>query len=52
MTTEEQIEEILYEAHAYGCRQDVMNVARKLINDGVKRIDAYHQAYNQCINNE
>lgn len=50
MTTEEQIEEILYEAHAYGVRQEVLNMARKLINNGVKKMDAYHQAYNQCIN--
>jgi hypothetical protein len=50
MTTEEQIEEILYEAHAYGLRQEVMNEARKLINGGVSRMDAYHQAYNNCVN--
>jgi hypothetical protein len=49
MTTEEQIEEILYEAHAYGVRQEVLNMARKLINEGAKKIDAYHLAYNQCI---
>ena len=49
MTTEEQIEEILYEAHAYGVRQEVLNMARKLINEGDKKIDAYHLAYNQCI---
>jgi len=48
MTTEEQIEEILYEAHAYGVRQEVMNMARELITDGAKRIDAYHLAYNKC----
>jgi len=50
MTTEEQIEEILYEAHAYGVRQEVLNMARKLMNEGVKKMDAYHQAYNKCIN--
>jgi hypothetical protein len=25
-----------------------MNMARELITDGAKRIDAYHLAYNKC----
>ena len=49
MTTEEQIEEILYEAHAYGIRNEVMFLAKKLMDDGTPRMEAYHTAFNTLI---
>ena len=54
MTREEQIEEILYEAHAYGMREKVLSTASKLIRENPKmdKIEAYQQAYNNCIKDE
>jgi len=46
MTNEEQIEEILYEAHAHGVRDEVMALAHKLIESKkvTRKVDAYQQA--------
>lgn len=49
MTTEEQIEEILIEAAAYGLRSEVMGWAKKFMNDGYDRIGAYELAYSEWI---
>lgn len=46
MTGEEQIEEILWEAHSYGLRNEVMDMARKLIDSGTPKVDAYHKSLN------
>lgn len=47
MTSEEEIEEILYEAHAYGVRNEVMNRAKELRETFPKldRLQSYHQAF-------
>ncbi len=45
MSNEEQIEEILWEAHSYNLRNEVMNMAKELIADGAPKVDAYQQAF-------
>jgi hypothetical protein len=47
MSTEEQIEEILWEASAYGVRIEVLESATQLIKDNPKigKVDAYQSAY-------
>ena len=54
MSSEEQIEEILYEAHAYGMREKVLQMASNIIRDNPKidRVQAYQQSYNKIITNE
>ncbi len=54
MTREEQIEEILYEAHAYGMREKVLSAASKLlrVNPKMDKVEAYQEAYNNCIKDE
>ena len=51
MTVEEQIEEILEEANAYGLRNEVKTRAKKIIreNDMFSEIDAYVRAYYEII---
>ena len=51
MTTEEQIEDILSEAGAYGLRNEVKARAKKIIqeNDMFSEIDAYVRAYYEII---
>ena len=51
MTVEEQIEEILEEANAYGLRNQVKTRAKKIIreNDMFSEIDAYVRAYYEII---
>jgi hypothetical protein len=49
MTTEEQIEEILIEASAYGLRIEVMELAAKLISEGHIKIKAYELAFNEWV---
>ncbi len=51
MTTESQIEEILFEAHAYGMRKEVLQMASDIIRDNPKinKVDAYQQAYNKIV---
>lgn len=47
MTESEEIEEILYEAHAYGMRTEVMNLASTKLkeNPKMRKVDAYQKAY-------
>tara|TARA_A200000159_G_C7114011_1_gene251916 strand:+ start:374 stop:538 length:165 start_codon:yes stop_codon:yes gene_type:complete len=54
MSSEEQIEEILYEAHAYGMREKVLSMASAIIrnNPKIDRVQAYQQSYNKIITNE
>lgn len=51
MTSEEQIEEILHEAAAYGLREEVMETAKKLMveNPKMDRTLAYEIAYHEWI---
>jgi|TARA_B110000444_G_C18638071_1_gene500123 hypothetical protein len=51
MTNEEQIEEILWEAHAHGIRNEVMAEAIKLmvLNPKLGRLQAYEQVLNKYI---
>lgn len=51
MTHEEQIEEILIEAHAHGLRIEVMEWARKEMeeNPQMRRVDAYELAYREWV---
>lgn len=51
MTHEEQIEEILIEAHALGLRLEVMEWARKEMehNPRLRRVDAYELAYREWV---
>jgi hypothetical protein len=50
MTHSEQIEELLYEAHAYGMRHEVVHLAKELmIYSKLKPLAAYEQAFNQLI---
>lgn len=49
MTESEEIEEILYEAHAHGMRGEVMEWARKELkeNPKLRKVDAYHLAFHE-----
>lgn len=49
MSEENEIEEILMEAHAHNMRSEVMDLAKKLMDGGTKRIQSYHQAFNSLI---
>lgn len=51
MSEEEQIEEILEEANAYGLRNEVKLAAKKILqeNDMFSKIDAYVKAYHEII---
>ena len=49
MTTEEQIEEILHEASAYGLRVEVMETAKQYMEEGMERLLAYENAFNEWI---
>lgn len=50
MTHSEQIEEILYEAHAYGMREEVLKLANHLIiYSKLKPLKAYEQAFNELV---
>jgi hypothetical protein len=51
MIAEEQIEEILMEAHAYGLRHEVMEWAKKTLleNPNMRKVDAYHIAFNEWV---
>lgn len=51
MTAEEEIEEILIEASAAGLRSEVMEWARKVMDENPKmrRVDAYQQAYYEWV---
>ena len=47
MTESDEIEEILMEAYAINARAEVMETAKQIINEnpGIRRVDAYNQAY-------
>ncbi|MDG1252220.1 MAG: hypothetical protein P8N56_00920 [Schleiferiaceae bacterium] len=49
MSNEEHIEEILFEAAAYGIRLEVMQLAAKLREDDntIKKVDSFQIAYTQ-----
>jgi hypothetical protein len=51
MTNEEQIEELLWEAHAHGIRNEVISDAVKLmvLNPKMDRVKAYEEALNKYI---
>lgn len=49
MTSEEQIEEILHEAHAYGLRVEVMETAREYMKDGYDKVTSYEYAFGEWI---
>ena len=51
MSNEEIIEEILVEASGYGLRIEVLDTARKLLEQNPKmdRVDAYQEAYDEWI---
>jgi hypothetical protein len=51
MTESEEIEEILMEAHAHGLRVEVMDWARKELeeNPKMRKVDAYTIAFNEWV---
>jgi len=51
MTDSEHIEELLYEAHAYGMRAEVMDWAKKEMEENPKlsRVDAYELAFREWV---
>lgn len=49
MTESEQIEEILWEASAYGLRIEVINAARKFMDEGHNRLLSYQMAFNEWV---
>lgn len=51
MTSEEQIEEILFEAAAYNLREEVMDTAKKMMEEDPKmdKVLAYEIAYHEWI---
>jgi hypothetical protein len=51
MTNEEEIEEILYEASAYGLREEVMETAKQLMDENPKlsKVNAYSMAFNEWV---
>lgn len=49
MTTEEQIEEILMEASAFGLRLEVLNTAKQYIDEGCERLLAYEMAFDEWV---
>ena len=51
MSTEEQIEEILLEAHSYGQWREVLDDAKKLMEENPKRdrVSAFEEAFNDWV---
>lgn len=49
MTTEEQIEEILMEASAYGLRIEVMETAREYLAAGFDKVLSYEMAFDEWV---
>jgi uncharacterized protein YuzE len=51
MTNEEIIEEILIEAHEYGMRIEVLETARKILdnNPNMDKVIAYEEAFNEWV---
>ena len=53
MSEQQQIDEILLEANAYGLKWEVIDTATRLLkeNDMFSKLDAYVSAYHQVIEN-
>lgn len=51
MTQEEQIEEILLEAHSMGFRTELIDLAKSIMemNPTIRKIDAYESAYQEIL---
>jgi hypothetical protein len=51
MSAEEQIEEILLEADSYGLRIEVLDTAKKLMDENPKRdrVSAFDEAFNDWV---
>ena len=51
MTSEKQIEEILFEANAYGIRYEVMSeaVTIQIMNPKIDRVKAYEDAFQKLL---
>ena len=49
MTESEQIEEILWEASAYGLRVEVIDTARKFMDEGHNRLLSYQMAFKEWV---
>ena len=51
MTNEQQIEEILTEASAFGLRWEVQSTAEQIMdeNPNVDKVDAYQQAFSEWV---
>ena len=51
MSTEEQIEEILLEAHSYGLWKEVLDSAKKIMDENPKidRVSAFEEAFNDWV---
>ncbi len=51
MTNEQQIEEILVEASAFGLRVEVLETARQIMDENPKmdKVDAYQQAFSEWV---
>ena len=49
MTAEEQIEEILMEASAYGLRIEVLETAGNYIKEGYDKLSSYEMAFNEWV---
>jgi hypothetical protein len=51
MTSEEQIEEILLEAHAYGLWKEVLDTASSIMAKDPKRdrVSAFEEAFNEWV---
>lgn len=51
MSNEQQIEEILTEASAFGLRIEVIETARKIMDElpSIDKVDAYQQAFLEWV---
>ena len=51
MTEEQQIEEILWEAHSYGIREEVMSeaVTIQIMNPKMSRVRAYEETFQKLL---
>ena len=49
MSIDEQIEEILMEASAYGLRIEVMEYAEKFIKEGYDKVTSYELSFQEWV---
>lgn len=49
MTTEKLIEEILIEVSAYGLREEVIQLAKRFMEEGYDKLNAYELAYREWV---